>query len=694
MRSAHWLLITSCSLLVLLPLSCATTKDNPMSKPQCSDGKDNDGDGVIDFPDDPGCTSADDESEDSSALAQCSDGRDNDMDGKTDYPTDPGCFAAQQDDETDDCPSGPSCPQCSDGKDNDGNGQMDYPNDPGCSAAADNDEYTESPGACGSNVHIQQLPFDKHVSGMIMAGVSNVASPTCTGIGPEDVYELRLTDPKVVVADTSGPLNTMDTVLSIRSAMCTDAASEVVCNDDASTTVKGSSITKSLQPGTYYLIVDTKSPAPAGSYDLNVHYFAGEGSPCQDVTECGPGLACRIPMGSTTKVCTKHVCEDGVDDDGDGKNDYPTDPGCDTPQDDDEADTCPSGGTCPQCSNGIDDDADGKIDYPMDTQCLAASGAAESYCTGETDLPEVAVTSRNTPGTTIGKHNDFSPMCSVSNTAPDVTFSFALPVPVTTIQFDTNNSFDTVLTLRNAACTNVIACDDDSGSPGLESLITRPNMAAGNYSITVDGYSSNSGAFTLHVFGVVAAQKPAAVEKPEVRQKGEATPTALKPTPKIKPGDRLLIEVLEGLPGRPIRGERIVRPDGTVSLGFYGDILVAGLDRNEIKVAVINHLRRFLKDEVLGLTVVGPNGREFAVPSDESSRVFVDDSSNDDPGVAIETRVSQRLDRILASVEVKGGKADPAMLQRLNAQDQKLAEIERKLDRLLKAIEKSDGGKR
>ena len=194
--------------------------------------------------------------------------------------------------------------------------------------------------------------------------------------------------------------------------------------------------------------------------------------------------------------------------------------------------------------------------------------------------------------------------------------------------------------------------------------------------------------------GVVAAQKPAAVEKPEVRQKGEATPTALKPTPKIKPGDRLLIEVLEALPGRPISGERIVRPDGTVSLGFYGDILVAGLDRNEIKVAVINHLRRFLRDEVLGLTVVDPNGKEFAVPAVESNRVFVDDSSNDDPGVAIETRVSQRLDRILASVEARGGKADPAMLERLNAQDQKLAEIEQKLDRLLKAIEKSDGGKR
>ncbi|MDB4959211.1 MAG: cell surface receptor domain protein [Myxococcales bacterium] len=507
MRLSHWLILTTGCLLVL-PLSCATNNmNNPM--PQCSDGIDNDADGMIDFPADPGCTAADDDSEDSSAQPQCNDGRDNDNDGKIDYPADPGCFAAQQDDETDDCPAGPGCPQCSDGMDNDGNGQIDFPNDIGCTAASDNDEYTESPAACGSNVHIKQLPFDKHVAGMVMAGVSNIASPTCTGIGAEDVYELRLTVPKVVVADTSSTLNALDTVLSIRSAMCAADSSELICNDDVSSTNKGSKLTIALQAGTYYLIVDTKTTSPAGSYDLTVNYFAGEGTACQAPTDCGPGLVCRIPLGGTGMVCSKHVCEDGVDDDADGKLDYPTDPGCDTPQDDDEADTCPSGATCPQCSNGIDDDGDGHIDYPADLQCLSASGAAESYCTGETDLPEVAITAHDTPSTTVGKHNDFTPTCSLAtNLAPDVTFSFALPVPVTTIQFDTNNSFDTVLSLRDAACTTVIACDDDNGTPGFESLITRTNMAAGNYSITVDGYGSNmvGGAFTLHVFGTVAAQ--------------------------------------------------------------------------------------------------------------------------------------------------------------------------------------------
>ena len=45
----------------------------------------------------------------------------------------------------------------------------------------------------------------------------------------------------------------------------------------------------------------------------------------------------------------------------------------------------------------------------------------------------------------------------------------------------------------------------------------------------------------------------------------------------VEPPDLLLVEVLEALPGRPISGERLVRPDGKISLGFYGEVYVAGL---------------------------------------------------------------------------------------------------------------------
>ncbi len=73
------------------------------------------------------------------------------------------------------------------------------------------------------------------------------------------------------------------------------------------------------------------------------------------------------------------------------------------------------------------------------------------------------------------------------------------------------------------------------------------------------------------------------LEKPPEPEPADALRIAL--------GDFVLIEVLEALPGRPLTGERPVRRDGTISLGFYGDIQVFGLTRREVKVAVIGQLR-------------------------------------------------------------------------------------------------------
>jgi hypothetical protein len=63
----------------------------------CSDSFDNDGDGRSDFPDDPGCESVDDSSENGSA--QCDDGEDNDGDHLIDYPSDDGCDSLTDDTE-------------------------------------------------------------------------------------------------------------------------------------------------------------------------------------------------------------------------------------------------------------------------------------------------------------------------------------------------------------------------------------------------------------------------------------------------------------------------------------------------------------------------------------------------------------------------------------------------------------------
>ncbi len=75
-------------------LNCGSTS----SLPQCSDGIDNDGDGLVDM-NDPGCASPSDNSE-ANSLPQCSDGIDNDGDGLVDM-NDPGCASPSDNNETD-----------------------------------------------------------------------------------------------------------------------------------------------------------------------------------------------------------------------------------------------------------------------------------------------------------------------------------------------------------------------------------------------------------------------------------------------------------------------------------------------------------------------------------------------------------------------------------------------------------------
>jgi hypothetical protein len=43
-------------------------------------------------------------------------------------------------------------------------------------------------------------------------------------------------------------------------------------------------------------------------------------------------------------VCQPSICSDGMDNDGDGKVDFPNDPGCSSLDDTDETDACPGVG--------------------------------------------------------------------------------------------------------------------------------------------------------------------------------------------------------------------------------------------------------------------------------------------------------------------------------------------------------------
>jgi large repetitive protein len=497
------------TLLVSTLVACSGDDGGGFSKAPCHDGVDNDADGAVDFPDDLGCVGEDDDSEDSLASPQCKDGRDNDGDGIADFPKDPGCFAPQQDDETDDCPDGPLCPQCSNDIDDDMNGKTDYPDDSGgCQSASDTDEYTQNPVACGSNVQIKKLPFDGHAMGTLMStAASNLTSPMCGGAGFEDVYELRVQRPKVIVATSDSDGTAANTVMYIRGSDCANMTSELVCNDDISTTNTKSSVTKSIStPGTYYLVVDSKD-SNGGAYDVTVKFLTGEGEMCSGADDCGPGLVCRIPGGGTQKVCSKHVCEDSIDDDMDGKIGYPTDPGCSVATDDDEADGCPGvGPTCPECGDGVDNDGDGKTDYGAtgDVTCKSAGDASEA-CISQEGVS--AITSAMTMGDTTTAMHDVTPTCGGGgSTAPDRTYRLDLPA-MNQLTLNLTASFDTATALFNSTCGGTaVSCSDPLN-------MTVNNLAAGTYYFVVDGYYATSkGTYTINVGGKI--QNGASCESP------------------------------------------------------------------------------------------------------------------------------------------------------------------------------------
>ncbi len=136
---------------------------------------------------------------------------------------------------------------------------------------------------------------------------------------------------------------------------------------------------------------------------------------------------------------------------------------------------------------------------------------------------------------------------------------------------------------------------------------------------------------------VCAASGCQTVRTPEEKIASSSIPSEFKkvsmPDYVLEPPDLVLVEVLEALPGRPISGERLVRPDGKISLGFYGDVYVTGLTIPEVKEKIVLHLRKFLTDEVLGLVMLDPmtggpaldeKGKPKIVEPKDSDRVFVD----------------------------------------------------------------------
>lgn len=425
-------------------------------------------------------------------TALCNDGMDNDGDTLTDWPNDPGCASTSDNDESDMCPGGASCPECGNDTDDDGDLLTDYPADPGCNSAADDNEIDE----CIPGFEVLELDPETGATGVTAGTSMFFGSCSSSSSSPEHVYSLRI-DRALTRITYSTVGSTMDTVTYVRLDACDDTTTELACADPGA----GGELVTINAPamGTHFIFVDGNFST--GSYVLNVDAEIPGGDPCDPAStafRCEDGYLCH----AGTMTCQPTQCNDGTDNDGDMKVDA-FDAGCTSVLDDSES---PDPAPLPQCADGMDNDGDTFTDYDSDPGCSRASDNLELDCE-ETD-PIVEISLPVTTGTTAGKVHDFTPSCSASSTAPDVVHTIQFPGTLTSFHADTGGSgYDTVLYVKRDGCDGAdLGCNDDA--IGLQSQVDLTSVAAGTLFIFVDGFSTGAGAYSLNVSGVIAAMQP------------------------------------------------------------------------------------------------------------------------------------------------------------------------------------------
>ena len=329
------------------------------ASPQCADGADNDGDGLVDFPEDTQCRSPK-----GVERPQCSDLLDNEAapDALIDYPNDPQCWGPLDDDET-------STTECDDGIDNDGDGQIDYGYDSGCTSGFDT---TEALGACSDGIDndsdgATDYPADL---GCLFPADPSEANAVCSDDIDNDLDGLKdfpadqgcssatdtnETNPPCIDGVDNDSDNLTDFPNDPGCANANGTTEAPGCNNGVNDDADG--LVDMADPGCASPSAISEAPACNNGFD-----------------DDSDGLTDLADPGCTSASDNNEdrPCSDGFDNDGDGRIDYPNDSGCANIGDYSEG---------PDCADTQDNDGDGLTDFPADPGCASA-----------TDLNELAST--------------------------------------------------------------------------------------------------------------------------------------------------------------------------------------------------------------------------------------------------------------------------------------------------------------
>ncbi len=104
---------------------------------------------------------------------------------------------------------------------------------------------------------------------------------------------------------------------------------------------------------------------------------------------------------------------------------------------------------------------------------------------------------------------------------------------------------------------------------------------------------------------------------PTCPQAGAYNPKMAVPAPRqayvIEPPDLLTVQLSKALPNCPLTGQRLVRADGTIDLGSYGSVCVAGLSVEQARDRVEQYLSKTIRNPKVRLDVYAYNSKGYYV---------------------------------------------------------------------------------
>ncbi|MCB9530027.1 MAG: hypothetical protein H6701_16855, partial [Myxococcales bacterium] len=392
------------------------------------------------------------------------------------------------------CAPAPGDEICDNTQDDDGDGATDC-DDLDCAA----DPVCQDPDLCVDAMMIGLGRTEGMVEGPSRTTLASCTRPADAAAGPEMVYAFTAEAAGTLCIDTRG--SQIDTILTVRQAPC-GAGDEVACNDDAADTLDSELELEAMAGMTYYLVVDTFA-GEAGGFVLNINEGACEAGPVDEICDNGvdddgdgavdcEDLGCAFDPACP--ILGDEICDNNLDDDDDGDVDC----------DDEDCFLDPNCLIGPEeiCDNGQDDDGDDAID------CADADCAFDPACFEPVTCDDATEIGFGTfEGTLEGPSSTDLASCTFfPNDAggPEAFFAFTSAAGGQVCVDTRGSEPDTILTVRVDPCedpASEIACNDDIDFIGgfATSEVDFVAEAGTTYYIVVDTFERDSGAFVLNV---------------------------------------------------------------------------------------------------------------------------------------------------------------------------------------------------